>query len=528
MNIAKVFAETTGKYPDKTMVIYRDTHYTFRQIEGLSNRFASGLSNLGVKKGDVVSLGLPNCPEFIIALLGIAKIGAVTLPLNPMLKHKELSYIFSDCRVRCAVTFEGHAGIIGSLQESKENDFFMIGLSGGEEGIRSTISDLASTNSLQKLKPASIFDEDLFLIVYTSGTTGHPKGVMLGHDNVLAVAGAVAKCHSDPNQDDRYACFFPLTHITGIVNFLVNSFLTGSSMVLMKRFKVNEYLNCFDQHKATVMGAVTPVFMDVLAAEDLDQYDFGHLKRITSGGTSLPVILYQRLEKQFGVPILEMYGMTENAATLTSNPLYRQKMGSVGVVLDGMAVKVTGEKGEELPPGSIGEILAKGKGLMKGYLNNHDLTQKAFEGSWYHTGDLGKMDEDGFLYIVDRKDDMINSGAFKIYPREVEEAILKHPEVTDCAVIKQEDDRMGQIPVAFVVLKSDAGLTEESLRGFSRKSMANYKVPRQFRFIDELPRNAQGKILKRELPDCKFWGRLMKGTGYCCMPGTAAFGNTTY
>ncbi|MBT4089004.1 MAG: AMP-binding protein [Deltaproteobacteria bacterium] len=499
MNIAKVFAETAGKDPEKTMFIYGDKHYTFGQIEELSSRFASGLSNFGVKKGDVVSLGLPNCPEFVIVLLGIAKIGAVTLPLNPMLKHKELSFIFGDCKVRCAVTFEGHARIIGTLQESKEDDFFMIGLSGGEEGIRSTISDLASTNPLQKLKPAPIFAKDLFLIVYTSGTTGHPKGVMLGHDNVLAVAGAVAQCHGCLDQDDRYVCFFPLTHITGIVNFLVNGFLTGSSMVLMKRFDLGEYLNCFDQHKATVMGAVTPVFMDILAIEDLDQYDFDSLKRITSGGASLPAALYQRLEKQFGVPILEMYGMTENAATLTSNPLYRQKMGSVGVVLDGMAVKVTGEGGEELLPGSIGEILAKGKGVMKGYLNKPGLTQKTLGDSWYHTGDLGKIDEDGFLYIVDRKDDMINAGAFKIYPREVEEAILKHPEVADCAVIKQEDERMGQIPAAFVVLKIGAGLTEESLKEFSRKSIANYKVPRRFNFIDELPRNAQGKILKREL-----------------------------
>lgn len=499
MNIAEVFAKTAGKDPDKTMFIFEDKQYTFGQVEVLSSRFASGLSNLGVKKGDVVSLGIPNCPEFAIALLGIAKTGAVTLPLNPMLKHKELSYIFDDCKVRCAVTFEDHARIIGPLQGSKEDDFFMIGLSGREEGIESTISDLTSIHPLQKSEPAPIFSQDLFLIVYTSGTTGHPKGVMLGHDNVLAVVRAVAQCHGGLDHDDRYVCFFPLTHITGIVNFLVNSFLTGSSMVLMKRFDIREYLNCFDRHKATVMGAVTPVFMDILAIGDLDQYNFDSLKRITSGGASLPVTLYQRLKKQFGVPILEMYGMTENAATLTSNPLYRQKMGSVGIALDSMAVKITGEGGDELPPGCIGEILAKGKGVMKGYLNRPGLTQKALEGSWYHTGDLGKVDEDGFLYIVDRKDDMINAGAFKIYPREVEEAILKHPEVTDCTVIKQDDERMGQIPVAFVVLKSGAGLTEESLKKFSRKSIANYKVPRQFSFMDELPRNAQGKILKREL-----------------------------
>ena len=345
-----------------------------------------------------------------------------------------------------------------------------------------------------------IQEDDLFLIVYTSGTTGEPKGVMLTHGNVLAVARVVAETQRRSEQD-RSVCFFPLTHITGIVNFFADSVSIGSTIVLQERFEVNEFLACFGRYQCTALGAVSPVFQAILGSPALAACDFSKLRLITSGGASLPVELYQKLKERFGVPILEMYGMTENAATLTSNPLEKQKRGSVGVPLPGMAVRVVDKHDKDLPSGEVGEVVARGPGIMKGYHRKPDLTAKALRGGWYHTGDLGKMDEEGFLYIVDRKDDMINAGAFKIYPREVEEVLYSHPVVQDCAVVGVPDDRLGQVPIAFVVTKEGKKINGESLRDFCRERIANYKVPRRFHFTDELPRTAQGKIMKRFLTE---------------------------
>ena len=499
MDIAQSFARTVRRLSKHPMIIFRQELFTFEHLDDISSRLAGGLASLGVQQGDLVSIGLPNGPEIIISFLAAAKLGAIVVPLNPTLKEKELTYIFRDCSVKAAVTFEKHAEIFQTLK-SRGSDVPRVVLVGKEaEGGALCFHDLLKEGGTS-FRRTPIQEDDLFLIVYTSGTTGEPKGVMLTHGNVLAVARVVAETQRRSEQD-RSVCFFPLTHITGIVNFFADSVSIGSTIVLQERFEVNEFLACFGRYQCTALGAVSPVFQAILGSPELAACDFSKLRLITSGGASLPVELYQKLKERFGVPILEMYGMTENAATLTSNPLEKQKRGSVGVPLPGMAVRVVDKHDRDLPSGEVGEVVARGPGIMKGYHRKPDLTAKALRGGWYHTGDLGKMDEEGFLYIVDRKDDMINAGAFKIYPREVEEVLYSHPVVQDCAVVGVPDDRLGQVPIAFVVTKEGKKINGESLRDFCRERIANYKVPRRFHFTDELPRTAQGKIMKRFLTE---------------------------
>ena len=499
MTIAEAFRATVARYPEKPMLIFRNETYSFKRMDELSDKAAGGLASLGVGRGDIVSIGIPNGPELVISFIAAAKLGAVAAPLNTMLKEKELAYIFKDCPVKVAVTFEAHREIIESLSQKgiKTPLPVVAGQGGGKDGVSfdALMQHDAPSASLPEVK-----GDDAFLIVYTSGTTGEPKGVVLTNDNALSVVRAVASFQRRTDKD-RCVCFFPLTHITGIVNFVVDSLTIGSTIVLQERFDPEDYLENFNRYKCTVLGAVTPVFQALLASPRIDETDFSNLRLISSGGASLPVDLYKRLKERFGVPILEMYGMTENAATLTSNPLDKQKEGSVGLPLPGMLIRVADEEDRDLPAGEVGEVLAQGPGIMRGYYNKPELTDKALRGGWYHTGDLGRLDEDGFLYIVDRKDDMINAGAFKIYPRDVEEVFYTHPGIMDCAIIGVPDERLGQAPVAFVALNPGAGLTAEDLKEFCRDRIANYKVPRRFHFVDELPRTAQGKVMKRLLKE---------------------------
>jgi long-chain acyl-CoA synthetase len=494
LRIAEAFEKTVRKFPDKPMVIFRQAVFTFREMDRLSRNLAAGLAASGVRAGDRVSVGLPNGPEIVMAFLALAKLGAVAVPLNPMLKEKELGFIFKNCPIKAAITFDAHLEILERLHlQGLQLVVLGEGLPGKALSLPKMLEDRADT-----FIPTKGGSEDLFLIVYTSGTTGEPKGVMLSHGNVLSVIRSLSEFQKR-SEKDRGVCFFPLTHITGIVNFIVDSLAIGATIIVQERFEVEDFLENFSRYQCTVLGAVNPVFQAILNSPKLDTSDFSALRLITSGGASLPVELYQRLKNRFKVPILEMYGMTENAATLTSNPLEKQKEGSVGVALPGMDVAVVDEEGRPLPAGEIGEVLARGPGIMKGYYNQPERTRKALAGGWYHTGDLGRLDRDRFLYIVDRKDDMINAGAFKIYPRDVEEVLYSHPKVRDCAVTGRPDERLGQVPVAFIVAEPGEEPSLEALRDFCRERIANYKVPRHFYFVSELPRTAQGKVMKRFL-----------------------------
>ncbi len=499
MNIVEVFQKTVQRFPQKPMIVFRHEPYSFEKMDDLSGRLAGGLASIGVRQGDVVSIGIPNGPEVVVSFLAAARLGAIVVPLNIMLKRKELAYVFKECPVKAAITFQAHAEIMGQLdQQGIQTPIpVVVGACGSTGGVSyaTLLGQDPPSVPLERVKA-----DDIFLTVYTSGTTGEPKGVMLTHGNALSVAHSVADVQHR-TENDRGLCFFPLTHITGIVNFIVDSLTIGATIVLQERFDVDDYLENFGRYQCTVMGAVTPVFQAVLTSPRLIDTDFSRLRLITSGGASLPVELYQRLKDRFGVPILEMYGMTENAATLTSNPMELQKKGSVGIPLPGMSLRMVDEADQDLPSGEVGEILARGPGIMRGYYNKPKFTEKALRGGWYHTGDLGRVDEDGFLYIVDRKDDMINTGAFKIYPREVEEVLYTHPAVQDCVVVGVPEERLGQVPIAFVVPVQDARITADDLKAFCRDRIANYKVPRRFHFVAELPRTAQGKVIRRLLKE---------------------------
>lgn len=504
MNFELLICESAKKFTDTPLVIMNDKETTFSEVECLSRKMSESLKGLGLKKGDRVTIGLPNGPEIIISFLAVTRIGCIVVPLNPLMKEKELRYIFQDSQASAAITYHKHSTIIKSLKaRGKDVPQHIISIDSDTDTQSNypylSYESMVSIDSNHETNTSHMTSkDDLALIAYTSGTTGKPKGVMLSHLNLISVASAVAKAQ-DRDSTDKTVCFFPMTHITGIVNYMVDSMITGATIILQDHFNCEDYLQKFHDYKCTTMGGVSAVFQAVLTSPALSRFDFSRLCRITSGGTSLPNEIYNQLSERFQVPIIEMYGMTENSATLTSNPLSKQKIGSVGIPLPGMKIKIVDEKGCPLPFDTIGEVVAKGPGIMKGYYNHSKQTQKVLRNGWYHTGDMGKLDTEGFLYIVDRKDDMINAGAYKIYPREVEEVLYTHPALLDCAVVGRPDDRLGQIPVAHVVLRSGKAATDPEIIDYVKSKIANYKAPRKIVYHESLPRSPQGKILKNGL-----------------------------
>lgn len=508
MNFNTLICQSAQKFSKKPILIMNNKAVTLSEVERLSGRLSESLIELGLKKGDRVTIGLPNCPEIVIAFFAVVRIGCIVVPLNPLMKKKELGYIFHDSQAIASITYKEHSAIIKSLRaDDADVPRHIISINVENDAVTDIEDDdsplsyetiISTETGCKSGHSQMVSRNDLALIAYTSGTTGQPKGVMLSHENLISVASAVAAAQKRDSSDST-VCFFPLTHITGIVNFMVDSIITGATIILQDHFDCEDYLQKFHDYGCTTMGGVSAVFQAILSCSELSRFDFSKLRRITSGGTSLPHEVYRQLSHHFQVPVIEMYGMTENAATLTSNPLSQQKTGAVGIPLPGMEVKIVDKEGRSLPAETVGEIIAKGPGIMKGYYNNPERTKQVMRDNWYYTGDMGRFDEDGFLYIVDRKDDMINAGAYKIYPREVEEILYTHPAVMECAVVGIPDDRLGQIPVAHVVLRQEQSPVEQDIINYVKSKIANYKSPRKVIFRTCLPRTPQGKIKKNDL-----------------------------
>jgi long-chain acyl-CoA synthetase len=494
MNVNSAFLSTVKRLPQKPMLFFKGTAFTFDNMYRTTNRLAGGLRAIGVKKNDMVSICLPNGPDLVTTFLAIAKLGAIVIPIDSVMKEKEMEHIFADCPVRAVVTDYNHSAMIVSMRHR--------GLPVPSAVItvdkKASPQDVLLEEMLQM--GADIFEtipvqgQDLILLLYTSGTTGKPKGVMVSHESVLTVARAVARCQQR-TEKDSWVLFVPFSHVGGIVNGLIDSVAIGTTFILHERFEVSAFLKDNSTYKCTILPGVQAVFRAILDTPNLDQYDLSNIRIITSGANKLPVEIYKKLKERFNLPILEMYGMTENAATLTSNPMDRQKPGSVGLPLPGMQVRIVGDAGRELPVGEVGEIIARSRGLMQGYYKQPDITSKVLENGWYHTSDLGKKDEDGFIFITGRKDDMINSGGFKIFPAEVEEILLTHADIKDCVVTGEGDERLGQVPVAFIS-STNKTLTSDDLKEFCRGKMSNYKSPQRFYFLKSIPRTPTGKLIK--------------------------------
>jgi long-chain acyl-CoA synthetase len=511
LNLSVILEDSAMRYPAKVAYTFMDTTLSFAQVNEAANRVANGLKANGIGVGDKVALSCPNLPQFPILYFGILKAGAVVVPLNVLLKKDEIEFHLKDSDAKAYFCFFGTKdfplGEIGHAAFSKVKEcehFFMImpkpGMQPAIEGAQ-TLDDLMAGQPVQ-FEMHQTSAEDTCVIIYTSGTTGKPKGAELTHSNLLL--NAIAICDlMDTSEDDVALTVLPLFHIFGMTVMMNAGIYKGRSSVLLTRFDAEMVFDAMQKHKVTIFAGVPTMYWGLLNYTD-PKFDYETiaqtLKLCCSGGAALPVKVLHDFEKRFDVPIIEGYGMSEGSPVVTFNQLKAvRKPGSIGKPFWGVEVKLVNEAGEEVPVGEKGELLYRGHNVMKGYYKKPQETKKAIQNGWMHSGDIAIKDEDGFFFIVDRTKDMIVRGGMKIYPREVEELMIKHEAVSLVAVIGVPHEEMGEDVKAFVVLKPGSSVGENDLIAWTKERIASYKYPRNIEFISALPMNATGKILKREL-----------------------------
>jgi long-chain acyl-CoA synthetase len=506
------------KYGPFTSLIYEDAEevreYTNVEIAKEATQLAEGLRTLGIEKGDRIIVMMINCPEVIIAYQAIARAGGIIIPVLPLLKGPEVHYIAENSAAKAVITSPILLPLLRNalIDVPTLKHIISTGIEGEEHEesqpvtIRAYKDIVASGTAyadryLEDLAGVSLSPDDTAVILYTSGTTGYPKGVVLTHRNVVsnAVAGRGSGAIEEgaPEGNEVQLGILPLAHAYGLVASNVG-YLNGVVAILQPRFDTTAVLSAIERYHVNAFAGVPAMFVALLYTPDANTYDTRSLRYCVSGSAPLPLAVLEGFEQKYDCRILEGYGLSEASAVLTGHGQdMLRKPGSVGKPIAGVEILIVDENDHPLPAGEIGEVIARGPNIMQGYYHMPDETRSALRNGWLHTGDMGHFDEDGYLYIVERKKDLIIRGGFNIYPRDIEEVLNRHPAVIESAVIGIPSERMGEEVKAFVVTRSD--VDAETLKAFCRESLANYKSPSEIEFVNALPRNAVGKIDKKEL-----------------------------
>lgn len=493
MNIAHHVEQGHRLFPDKIALIFEDKSFTYKQLDELVGRVANGLRELGIKKGDRVALFLPNIPEFVISYLGILKMGAVAVSVNVMLKTAEVSYILHDCAAKVIITTESQSE---QVSEADLPELQHILIAEGEANKGVTLAQLMA-NASPKALALEMERDAPACILYTSGTTGFPKGATLSHGNVIANSYAANRCYRI-SDNDRLLLYLPLFHCFG-QNAILNTGLSAcATIILHRRFDLEQVLQTITNHQVTMFFGVPTVFIRMLNT-DICDYNLESVRYYFSAAAPMPIEIAQKWYDKYGFFIHEGYGLTETSPFATYNHDLKYRLGSIGAPIENVEIKIVDGDGHQVQPGELGEIVIRGPNVMLGYWNRPFETTEVIKNGWFHTGDLGRMDEDGFFYIVDRLKDMINLSGFKVYPTEVENVIYQHPAVAEVAVYGAPDPVKGEIVKAKIVLKRCCTITDQQIIDFCYERMAAYKVPRVINFVDSLPKNSAGKVLKRVL-----------------------------
>ncbi len=507
MNLLKKIYQINMESPEKEALIFSDTMYTYRELWEKALSLASGLREMGLIEGGRVLLVLSNCPEFVIAYYGIIAAGGIVVPVNPTYTSKEMGFILADADPFAIITNPDLAPVVkAALSERKMSLRPLILVGNSKKGEESDISfdNLLESGPLKDLD----LDQDsekVIELLYTSGTTGAPKGAMLTHRNLYSNTETFA-IETEMSPADRALLVAPAYHAAAQTCVMNNALFAGGTLVIQQGWQgAAAVLESFQKDKINFFFGPPTMYTFIVNEPDFKQYDVSSLRLAFTGAASLPAEIFKRFKELFGFEIMEGYGLSETSPVNTTNP-YRglKKTGSIGKAISGVDVKIFNEKDEELPLGEIGEIVVKGPNVMKGYFNNEEDTAYVMRGGWFHTGDLAYMDDDGYVFIVDRKKDLIIRGGMNVFPREVEEAIYTHPDVLEVAVIGVEDEVMGEEAKAFIVPKENVELDIENVKEHCRKSLAKYKIPKYFKTLQQLPKTTTGKILKRELRGKEF------------------------
>ncbi|MEV4702848.1 long-chain fatty acid--CoA ligase [Actinoplanes sp. NPDC049316] len=498
LNLAVILRESATRRPTAPALTYEGATMTYAELDTRSDAVAAGLIERGVRPGDRVALQLPNIPEYPVAYYGILKAGAVAVPLSVLLKAREVAYEIADAGVRLLITWVGAAEEAAkAAADCGLTAVHVVGLAGDPARAFATLQKPVSGRlPLHETEPG-----DTAAIVYTSGTTGRPKGAELTHFQLYMNADIPGRLFQI-NPDDVILTVLPLFHVYGMSSAMNIGIRFGACLSLVPRFDAGRVLAAIERDGATIFDGVPTMFAALLAHPELDRYDTSTLRVCVSGGDSIPARVLDAFEARFGVPILEGYGMTETASTITFNegPDAR-RVYSVGKPVWGVEVQVWDQSGHPLPPGrdNVGELVTRGYHTMRGYHGRPAETAEAFREGWFHTGDLGYADDDGYLFIVDRKKELIIRGGYNVYPREIEEVLYRHPAVAEAAVVGVPDERLGQEVKAFVVPRPGSSPSAQEIMEYCRERLAAYKYPRVVEFRDSLPLSGAGKVAKKEL-----------------------------
>jgi long-chain acyl-CoA synthetase len=486
-----MLADTVREHSDRTAVKLDDLELSYEALEAGSARVAGLLAAHGIGPGDRVGLMLPNLPYFPFAFFGVLRLGGIVVPMNPLLKEREVAFHLSDSGAKALVAWQQFAEPAKAGAEKAGAELIVVEPGEFEKQV-------AEADPVDEI--AERDDDDTALILYTSGTTGTPKGAELTHEN-LRSATQISVDLVDSGPETVTFGALPLFHVFGLTSGLNSCVRVGACLTLLPRFEPAKALEIVQRDRVTTFLGVPTMYAAMLHQDDNESYDTSSLDLCVSGGAAMPVEILRGFEEAFSCKILEGYGMSETCAIASFNrPDRERKPGSIGIPVPGVEMKVVDGEGNEVPQGEVGEILIRGPVVMKGYWNRPDATAETLDADgWLHSGDMASVDEDGYFFIVDRKKDMIIRGGFNVYPREIEEVLYEHPAVAEAAVIGIEHESLGEEVGAAVALKSGQDATVEELRAFVKERVAAYKYPRVVWIAETLPKGPTGKILKREI-----------------------------
>ena len=490
-NLATALVETSEEHGDRPALRLDDQVVTYAEFLDAARGVAGMLRARGLEPGARVGLVFPNVPAFPIAFYGAMLAGCVVVPMNPLLKGREIEFYLDDAGMSVVFAWDQAADASREAAQGRDIEVVAVGAGGPED---------AQLDGTPVDEPVDRADEETAVILYTSGTTGTPKGAELTHANLSTNARTSARTLMDFTADDVVMGCLPLFHVFGLTCGLNAAVVTGACLTLLPRFDAAKALSMVGRDHVTIFEGVPTMYSGMLHVDGREEYDMSSLRSCLSGGSAMPVEVLREFEETFGAMVLEGYGLSETSPVASFNhPDAERKAGSVGTPVAGMEMRLVDDAGNDVTGDDAGEIVIRGEGLMKGYWGRPDATAESVPDGWFRTGDVGRRDDDGYFFIVDRKKELIIRGGYNVYPREIEEALYEHASVAEVAVVGIQDRDLGEEVGAAVALRPGADVGVDELREFAKERVAAYKYPRHVWLLDELPKGPTGKILRREI-----------------------------
>lgn len=514
--LANFLDETVEKFPENLALIFQDKEITYRELGEKTRNLAAALEHMGIRPKERIAIMMPNCPQYIIAYYAILKIGGIVVNVNPMFVERELEFQLKDADVANIIAFRDYYPrlkavrekvglqriILTDFQDASLPNLFSSTLLGPEKEVYE-LRELWTAGENLSLSHIAGQPEDIALLQYTGGTTGLSKGAILTHHNLVAnVLQCVSWNPEIQKGKERMLAVLPFFHVYGMTVAMNEAIYLGATIILLPRFQVDETLEAINKYRPTRFPGVPTMYIALINHPQIKAYDISSIKVCSCGSAPMPVESLKKFEELTGGKISEGYGLTEASPVTHGNPFFgKRKIGSIGLPRPDTDAKIvdleTGER--ELPPGEEGELCIRGPQVMKGYWNRPEETAKALRQGWLYTGDIARMDDEGYFYIVDRKKDMIICSGYNVYPREIEEVLYMHPQIMEACVIGVPDPYRGETVKAFVVLKKGGKSSAEEIIEFCRQNLARYKAPTIIEFREELPKSHVGKILRKAL-----------------------------